>query len=204
MKKWMMILAGLPLLAGVAHAQESRQDFSVSYSGLIPPTVVGNAVHQSSTIGDVGVLGSYRYQLTPRGAAEVNYGYNRYINKYETPTNNIRAHTQYQEFSAEYVFYPKAYGKFFPFIEGGIGGFMFGIINDNKSSYNTGILHSNTNIGIPYGAGVAYEVSPSFDIRVEYRGIVMRSPDMSAQENITRTGRYTNINNPVIGFAYHF
>src|ERR1700759_3361310 len=65
MKKWMMILAGLPLLAGVAHAQESRQDFSVSYSGLIPPTVVGNAVHQSSTIGDVGVLGSYRYQLTP-------------------------------------------------------------------------------------------------------------------------------------------
>lgn len=202
MKKWILFLACLPLAAAVAHAQESRQDASVSYSGLISPDIYGNGVHQSGTIGDVSLLGSYRYLLTPRGAAEVNYGYTRYINKYDYSAGVIRAHTQLQEFSAEYVFNPYSWHNFFPFLEGGIGGYFFGIVNDNKSSLTN--LASNVNIGIPYGGGVAYELSPSFDLRVEYRGIIVKAPDMGAQGNVTRTGRYENISDPVIGVAYHF
>ena len=205
MKNWILLLAGLTVAtATVAHAQESRQDASVSYSGLFTPEVVGNAVHQTATIGDIGVLGSYRYDLTPRGAAEANYGYNRYINKYAYAAGNVRAHTQFQEFSAEYVYSVFSWHNFFPFVEGGIGGYFFGIINDNKSSESSLLLKSNTNIGIPYGGGVAYELSPSFDIRAEYRGIVLRSPDMSSAPSDTRTGRYVNLSDPVIGVAYHF
>ncbi len=203
MKKWIVFLAGLPLVAAVAHAQESRQDASVSYSGLFSPEVVGNAIHQTATVGDVGVLASYRYLLTPRGAAEVNYGYNRDINKYQGPSGiNTRAHTQFQEFSAEYVYSAFSWHNFFPFIEGGIGGYFFGIINDNKTNYPG--LKSSTNIGVPYGGGVVYELSPSFDIRAEYRGIAIKAPSMSAPGNVTVTGRYENINDPVIGVAYHF
>ncbi len=205
MKNWILLLAGLTLAtATVAHAQESRQDFSVSYSGLLTPEVYGNGVHQNATIGDVGVLGSYRYDLTPRGAAEVNYGYNRYINKYAFPGGVARAHTQFQEFSAEYVYNVWSHGRFFPFVEGGIGGYFFGIINDNKSNESNLLLKSNTSIGIPYGAGVAYELSPSFDLRVAYRGLILRAPDMSGTGTATRTGRYVNLFNPVIGMAYHF
>ncbi len=200
MKKWILFLACLPLVAAVAHAQESRQDASVSYSGLFSPEKVSNAVHQTATIGDVGVLGSYRYLLTPRGAVEANYGYNRYIAKYAYNAGYVRAHTQFQEFSAEYVFNPYAWHNFFPFVEGGIGGYFFGIVNDNKS--NRIDLKSTTAIGIPYGAGVAYEISPSFDLRVEYRGIVLKAPDMGFTS--INTGRYENINDPVIGVAYHF
>jgi outer membrane immunogenic protein len=201
MKKWILFLACLPLVAAVAHAQESRQDASVSYSGLFSPEKDANAVHQTATIGDVGILASYRYLLTPRGAAEVNYGYNRFISDYAYNAGYVRAHTQFQEYSAEYVYNPYAWHNFFPFIEGGIGGYFFGIINDNKTN-SVGVLKSSTNIGIPYGAGVAYELSPSFDIRAEYRGIVVKAPDMGF--TAIRTGRYENIYDPVIGIAYHF
>ncbi len=203
MKKWILFLASLPLVAAVAHAQESRQDASASYSGLFSPQVVGNAITQTGTVGDIGVLASYRYLLTPRGAIEANYGYNRYINKYTGPAGiNTRAHTQFQEFSAEYVYSAFAWHNFFPFVEGGIGGYFFGIVNDNKTNYNG--LKSNTAIGVPYGGGVAYELSPSFDIRVEYRGIVLKAPSLSAPGNVTATGRYENISDPVVGVAYHF
>ena len=70
MKNWIFVLACSVAAATAAHAQESRQDASVSYSGLFSPEVVGNGVHESATVGDLGLLASYRYLLTPRGAAE--------------------------------------------------------------------------------------------------------------------------------------
>ena len=207
MKNWILFLAALPLVvaATAAHAQESRQDASVSYSGLFTNSVVGNAVHQSATVADIGVVGSYRYLLTPRGAAEVNYGYNRFISKFSGPFGEYNVHTQFQEFSAEYVYSAFSYRNFFPFIEGGVGGYFFGIINDNKTSIGpAGTFKSNTEIGVPFGGGVAYELSPSFDIRLTYRGIAVKAPDYSGPSNDTHTGRYEYINNPIIGVAYHF
>ena len=201
MKKWIPLLAALPLAAVVAQAQESRQDASVSYSALFTPSIYGNANHQSATIGDLGVLASYRYLLTPRGAVEANYGYNRFVQRFQPSSGvNYRAHTQLQEFSAEYVYSAFSYHNFFPFVEGGIGGYFFGIINDSKSSENQ-TFKSTTAIGVPYGAGVAYELSPSFDIRVAYRGIIVKAPSMGSNFG---TGRYENISDPVIGVAYHF
>ena len=203
MKKHLLVLACLPLAAAVASAQESRQDASVSYSALFSPEVVGNAVIQSGTVAQLGILASYRYLLTPRGAVEANYGYNHYINRYLAPAGvNYRAHTQFQEFSAEYVYSAFSYHNFFPFIEGGVGAYFFGIINDNKT--NQFPFKSATNIGVPYGGGVAYEVNPSFDIRVQYRGIVVKAPSLGSTGNVTNTGRYENITNPVVGIAYHF
>ncbi len=53
-----------------------------------------------------------------------------------------------------------------------------------------------------YGAGLAYEISPSFDIRAEYRGLVTKVPTFSDSQ--FTTNRWYNIYNPVIGVAYHF
>jgi opacity protein-like surface antigen len=202
MTKWMLFLAGLLLCAATGYAQESRMDASVSYAGFFPRDVNANTVHETSTIGDVGLLASYRYLVTPHIALEGNYGWDRDIFKYSSGVNDTRVHTQFQEGSAEAVYSAFAWHNFYPFVEGGIGGYLFGIINDNKTNYEG--LKSNTAIGIPYGGGVAYEISPSFDIRVEYRGIVVKAPDFSAPSAFTHTGRYTNISNPVVGVAYHF
>jgi hypothetical protein len=49
---------------------------------------------------------------------------------------------------------------------------------------------------------LAYEISPSFDIRAEYRGFVTKAPDFGVAS--FKTNRYYLISIPAIGIAYHF
>jgi opacity protein-like surface antigen len=53
-----------------------------------------------------------------------------------------------------------------------------------------------------FGGGLAYELSPSFDIRAEYRGFVVKTPAFG-ETNIV-TDRYEILSMPTIGVAYHF
>ncbi|MGC1295905.1 MAG: outer membrane beta-barrel protein [Alloacidobacterium sp.] len=199
MKKILLFLALLSFSAAAGFAQESRQDASLSWAALIPPSVVGNTVQQSATVGVWGVLGSYRYMLTPRSALELNYQYNQDVQKYLTSFNSIRVHTRMQEISGAYV-RNFTFKNFNPFLEGGIGGYIFGPIKDQKTTDLD--AKQTTNVGALYGGGIAYELSPSWDIRVEYRGIVVKAPNFGLEQY--RTNRYYNISNPTVGVAYHF
>jgi hypothetical protein len=49
---------------------------------------------------------------------------------------------------------------------------------------------------------VAYELSPSFDLRVQYRGFLMKAPDFGQAG--FKTNRYYVLMTPAIGIAYHF
>lgn len=200
MKKRLLLLLVLPLFAaaGLAHAQVARQDVSVSYAAPIPPYISGNAVHLHATVGR-GVLISYRYLLTPSSGLELNYGYAQQVEHYTNPTNNNTIHTRFQEISGAYV-RNLYFGNWNPFAEVGIGGFIYTPIDDSKTT--TQNLSQNTNVGLLYGVGFAYEISPSFDIRAEYRGLVLKTPTFSVTN--FSTGRYFNINEPVVGVAYHF
>ncbi len=199
MKKILLSFVLLPVLAVTGFAQESRQDVSASWSGLIPPHTVGNAVQQDGTIGNYGVLASYRYMLTPRSALELNYQYNQDIQHFVGNFFNWRVHTRFQEISGAYV-YNFNFRNFNPFLEAGIGGYIFTPIKDPKTTNLD--VKQNTNVGALYGGGIAYELSPSWDIRVEYRGIVLKAPSFG--QDSLRTNRYYNLNNPVVGVAYHF
>jgi len=198
MKKSLLLLVVLPLMAVAGFAQESRQDISVSGSVLLSPYVSANAVHLHATPGYGGLI-SYRYMLTPRSALELNYQYSQLTEHFLNPTNNILIHSRVQEISGAYV-RSFTFRNFNPFLEAGVGGYIFTPIKDNVST--TKDSNQNTNIGALYGGGLAYELSPSFDIRVEYRGIIVKAPSYGV-DNL-RTNRYYNLNNPVIGVAYHF
>jgi outer membrane immunogenic protein len=201
MKKIWLLLVLLPFLAVAGHAQESRQDVSVSGTALYFPFVEGNHVQQTATLG-IGVLASYRYMLTPNSGLEANYQYSQDTQKYVTSNNAPRVHTRVQEFSAAYV-YTRNYRNWNPFVEGGIAGFIFTPLLDVQTQ--TLDTPQTTVIGGIAGAGVAYEISPSFDIRAEYRGQIMKEPDLiiSATNNY-KTGKYNWVSNPAIGVAYHF
>jgi outer membrane immunogenic protein len=198
MKKSRLLFLLLPLMAAAGFAQESRQDISASGSALIPPFVAGNAVQLHATVGFGGLV-SYRYLLTPRSGLELNYQYAQEVQHYINPTNNVLIHNRFQEISGAYV-YNFTFRNFNPFLEAGPGGFIYDPIKDSKTQLQG--LSRSTNVGLLYGGGIAYELSPSFDIRVEYRGIVVKTPAFN-QTNL-RTNRYFNINDPVIGVAYHF
>jgi opacity protein-like surface antigen len=202
MKKSKLLFLLLPCMAAACYAQESRQDVSLSATELIAPLTFGQGVTQTQTLG-LGGLVSYRYMLTPRSAVEGNFQYGQNRQKYGInflPNNAV--HNRFEEFSAAYV-YSFTFKKFNPFVEGGVGAFIYSPIDD-EPTLNLNVKKV-TNIGFLYGGGIAYELSPSWDLRVEYRGLVEKTPTLITTSTPSyNTGQYYNVNNPVIGFAYHF
>jgi outer membrane immunogenic protein len=198
MKKSLLLLLLLPLTAVAGFAQESRQDISASGSALIPPFRSANDVQLHATVGYGGLI-SYRYLLTPRSGLEVNYQYAQQVQHITNDTNSVLVHDRFQEISGAYV-RSFTFRNWNPFLEAGVGGFLNSPIDDQKTTFQG--LTRNTNVGFLYGAGIAYELSPSFDIRAEYRGLVYKTPTFG--QNNFSTGRYYNVYDPVIGIAYHF
>lgn len=206
MKKIAFFVFLLAVCQAAARAQESRQDISVSGTALIEPFKASSTdvqVHSNTAYG--GLL-SYRFMLTPTSALEVNYGitYQNSITYYGPQfQNGIPILTRTQEVSGAFV-KSFVFKNFNPFVEAGPSGLIFLPI------YNSGTktldAHQQTEVGAMYGAGIAYEVSPSFDVRVEYRGILSKVPTFGVGEsnyNFT-TNRWWNVNVPTVGVAYHF
>jgi opacity protein-like surface antigen len=199
-----MLLGVLMLSAAAGYAQESRQDVSFSGTGIFGPTIHGaNDVKQSMT-GALGLVLSYRYMLTPRSAIEVNYGFaqdnQKYITSYEP---YARIHSRQQEVTGAYVF-GLTFKRFNPFLEAGVGTLIFTPVLDNE----TNLLGTKSSKGVAglFGGGLAYELSPSFDIRAEYRGLLTKTPSFGETQGSEdfSTNRYEIISVPTIGVAYHF
>jgi opacity protein-like surface antigen len=139
--------------------------------------------------------------LTPSSAIEANYGitYQNKINYlYHSPDHN-QILTRNQEVSGAYV-RSFNFRKFNPFVEAGGGAFIFMPIR-NMGTKNIDVKQQTTT-GALYGAGLAYEISPSFDIRAEYRGVVTKVPTFGL--SYLATNKWYNIYEPTIGIAYHF
>ena len=202
MKKIVLLGALLVSVATVGRAQESRQDLSVSGFDIFAPNVYGDAVSPMTTTMTAGVLGSYRYLLTPRSGLELNYGFAQDSLKYNAPSvalPNNRVRTRQQEISGAFV-YSRNYKNFNPFVEGGPAGIIFTpILNAGTTQLGT---KQTIGVGGLFGAGVAYEISPSFDIRAEYRGVALKTPTFGIGD--FTTNKYYVTSSPSIGIAYHF
>ena len=200
MKKMMLLGALMVCTAAVGHAQESRQDASVSFIGVYAPAVYGEVVHPMTTTNTGGLLASYRYMLTPRSALELNYTFAQDSIKYTSisfPHGEVA--TRQQELSVAYV-YSRTYKNYNPFLEGGIGAVLFTpILNSGTHQFST---KGNTQIGGLFGGGLAYEINPSFDVRIEYRGFLMKAPDFGV--SAFNPNRYFVLMTPSLGVAYHF
>ena len=206
MKKIALIVFLLAVCVAAGRAQESRQDVSLSGMGLIEPYIGSPTDVYVHSTPSYGVLASYRFMLTPSSALEANYGIT-YQNKITYHTNPlvVTILTRNQEISGAYV-RTFNFRKFNPFVEAGAAGFIFLPI---RNSGTTAIdAARQTTIGAIYGAGIAYEISPSFDIRAEFRGMITKVPSFGlGTTNSTpdlATNKWYNIYNPVIGVAYHF
>ena len=171
----------------------------MSVAGIFPPFITGNDVQQTGTYG-LGGLVSYRYMLTPRSGLELNYQYAQNAQKYYTSFNNVRVHDRMQEFSGAYVLNQTSRTGILS-LRAGPAAFLFSPLDD-ASTTQIWTSKGQTILGAMYGGGVAYELSPSLDIRAEYRGLLMKTPNFGLGPQ--KTGRFYNVYNPVIGIAYHF
>jgi opacity protein-like surface antigen len=200
MKKIAIIAFLLAVGVAAGRAQESRQDVSISGIGIIEPFIASSTDVQVHSNYALGALASYRFMLTPSSALEANYGitYQNSLTYYANP-NTYHVLTRTQEISAAYV-RSFNYRKFNPFLEGGPAAFIFlPIRNSGTTSLD---VKQQTGVGGVYGAGIAYEISPSFDIRAEYRGYVTKVPTFGDTQ--FNTNKWFNIYVPTVGVAYHF
>ena len=207
MKKIVFALFLLAVCVATGRSQESRQDVSLSGFALIPPFVASSTNVQVHSNAAYGLLASYRFMLTPNSALEANYGIT-YENTYRYVvgnTNVTKILTRTQEMSGAYV-RSFTFRKWNPFVEAGPAGMIFlPIRNSGTTSIDA---KQQTNLAGLYGGGIAYEISPSFDIRAEYRGIVTKVPNFglgsgNTTQNLT-TNKWFNLYEPVLGVAYHF
>jgi hypothetical protein len=199
-----MLLGVLMLSAAAGVAQESRQDVSFSAAGIFGPTIHSPSQVTQSMTGAAGLLLSYRYMLTPHSALELNYSFAQDNQRFSTSFDKYaRVHSREQEATGAYV-YSLNFKRYSPFAEVGIGTLIFTPVLDEETT----LLGTKTTKGITglMGGGLAYELSPSFDIRAEYRGYLVKTPNFGETGNTNNfnTNRYEIISMPVFGVAYHF
>jgi opacity protein-like surface antigen len=200
MKKIALIALLLVVCVAAGRAQESRQDISLSGTALIEPFKASSTTVQVNSTPAYGGLLSYRFMLTPSNALEANYGitYQNSIGFYVNP-NHYKVLTRTQEISAAFV-RSFVFKNFNPFVEAGPSALIFLPIRNSGTTIVD--AKQQTTVGAMYGAGFAYEISPSFDIRMEYRGLVTKVPNFGLSQ--LSANRWYNISNPVVGVAYHF
>jgi outer membrane immunogenic protein len=201
MKKIAFFAFLLTVCASVGRAQESRQDISLSGTGIYEPFRASSTDVQVATNVGEGAMVSYRFMLTPSSALEANYGitYHNTMHYLISNTNTYLINTRTQEISFAYV-RSFNFRKWNPFVEAGPGVLIFLPIRDETTQ--TLDAKQQTGVGGLYGAGIAYEISPSFDIRAEYRGFVTKVPTFGISQFDTK--RWYNISFPAVGVAYHF
>ena len=202
MKKIVLIAFLAALSAAVCPAQESRQDISLSGTSLIEPFTASTTDVQVHTSPAYGALLSYRFMMTPTSALEANYGitYQNSFSYFANP-NHYKILARTQEISAAYV-HSFVFKDFNPFVEAGPAAFIFlPILNTGTTTQFT---RQQVEVGGIWGGGVAYEVSPSFDIRAEYRGLITKVPEFGQSQLATKRWFKPWISEPVIGVAYHF
>ncbi len=105
MKKIALIAFLLAVGVAAGRAQESRQDVSLSGSGVIEPFMASSTDVQVSANRAFGGLVSYRFMLTPTAAIEANYGltYENSIHYVISNTNHYLVNTRTQEISGAFV-----------------------------------------------------------------------------------------------------
>src|SRR5579863_7841333 len=135
MKKsaWIAFLLVVGVSAG--HAQESRQDISLSGTGIYEPFKASSTdVQVSSNVGE-GAMVSYRFMLTPSSALEANYGitYQNKMHYLISNTNNYEINVRTQEISFAYV-RSFTFRKYNPFVEAGPGVLIFLPIRDSTTT----------------------------------------------------------------------
>jgi outer membrane immunogenic protein len=205
MKKIALIAFLLAVCVAAGRAQESRQDVSLSGTGLIEPFIGSSTnvyVHSNTAFG---ALASYRFMLTPSSAVEGNFAmtYQNSIHFTSPSFGDLgvgyKVLTRTEEISGAYV-RSFSFRKFNPFVEAGPAALIFmPIMNSGTTNKD---VKRQTQMAFLYGGGIAYEISPSFDIRAEYRGLVTKVPTFGL--SYLATNKWYNISQPTIGLAYHF
>jgi len=161
----------------------------------------GNGLDQSVT-NSGGILASFRYGVRDHSSLELNYGYTRNSQIY---ANNTAFTFQQQqanihELSAAYVYQMDRRKKLNPFVLGGGGFLIFSPVS--VSSFSIPDASRDTKGAFLYGAGVNYRLTDALGLRLQFRGLIYKSPDFGVAAS--STGSWAHTGEPSIGITLRF
>ena len=191
MKKIAVIAFLLTVCVAAGRAQESRQDISLSGTGLIEPFIGSPTdvqVHSNPAFGALAQLPLHAYALQrPRGQLRHHLPEHDHLHdqpqrlqRSDPHPGDFRPPTSAASTSASTIPLSRP-------------------VRAHSSSCPSATpapprwtSSSRPQIGAIYGAGIAHEISPSFDIRAEFRGIVTKVPTFGITANSTPTSGTTS------------
>ena len=186
---------------GVAVAQEGKADVTLSGMAAFSKDTSGNGIDQAVT-NSGGFLASFRYNMRGRSGVELNYGFLRDSHLY-TNTSSLAFNEQQanvHELTGAYVYRLNRVWKVNPFVLGGGGFLIFKPIS--TSTLSVAGVSTDVKGTFLYGAGVNYRLTDSLGLRLQYRGLLYKSPDFGV--SAVSSGAWAHTAEPSVGITLRF
>ena len=181
-------------------AQESsKMDLSLNVNGLFPRHAENNGLAQSAS-ASAGVLASFRYSPSRFATFEFNYGHARDTQYFTNAGVQSSVHNGVHEVTGAYVLnLPWRTARIQPFALVGSGIMQFNPISSGTSVSGA---QSQTKPAVVWGAGVNYDPSRHFSLRLQYRGLFYAGPNFNLAS--LKTDRWQPMSQPLFGIVYRF
>jgi hypothetical protein len=185
-------------LGNRAEAQTLKgMDGAVNIFGQFSGNSSGNGVTDTPT-DSLGALATFRQSLHPWLGYEVNYSYTRFTEKYSTIPFGVQ--NNMHEVSGAYLLQGPSLPLLGlqPFGAVGVGALIFLPTTTGGQMY-----HQQTRVPLLYELGVNYPILTShLGIRLQYRGLVYKTPDFNSPLLTTNARRQTS--EPSVGAYLRF
>src|SRR5215510_15103089 len=177
--------------ATTAFAQEVEQRSQISIQGTALVTKNSkDQIPSNEATKSGGLLLGYSYQFSRWFGSEANYGYTRNTQNFITlggPSSlQLVAHI------------PMNVRNFRPYLLGGGGALVF----DPTDKFIVTGADQQTRGAFVYGGGANFDITSSFGVRAEYRGLVYKVPDFGLSQ--LNLDKFTHLAQPSVGFFFRF
>ena len=192
MKRFIVCLTVLLAIGSSAWAQEAKNEVTVQGSGFFTKNTTGDGVTNKPTYSG-GFLAGYRFNLNDRFAFEGDYDYFRNAEKFSSNVPEIKTNVNAVT-GVAVVKFPKV-SIFEPYALAGGGAIIFDP-HDAKS------IETQARGTFVYGAGADVPLMKRLAFRVQYRGLVYKTPDFGLSG--TKTDKFTHSAVPSAGLVFTF
>ena len=186
--------------ATTVFAQEEGQRSQISIQGTALVTkgskdqIPSNDVTKSG-----GLLVGYSYQFSRWFGAEANYGYTRNTQNFITLGGPSSLQANFHEVTGALVAHlPVNVRSVRPYVLGGAGALVF----DPTDKFIVTGADRQTRGTFVYGGGANFDITKSFGVRAEYRGLVYKVPDFGLSQ--LNVDKFTHLAQPSVGFFFRF
>jgi opacity protein-like surface antigen len=195
----------------------SEINFAIGVTTQLTATRTANKLgsqYIQGTTPSAGLLATFHQQIRPLVGYNINFGFNKLIENYQSQTGitnpgsgvtsgsyargSIEANVF--EISSAYVVKRHQLGsRFEPFADAGAGVLIFSPTIAPFSG------HSSYRAAFLFGGGVDYRINTHLGLRAEYRGLLYKYPDFAAVTSTVPVSKFFTVTSePTISFRYRF